>query len=89
MKPGESLEQSIEQEEIREVLNANWDVSAAGDADAVWKTYSSFCSMRRNHHPNRPSALTCCLACSLNTLLLPSKAAPLFVGINVGSYSMY
>lgn len=30
--------------------------------------------MRRYDHPNRPNAITCCFACSLKTLLMPSKA---------------
>jgi hypothetical protein len=42
--------------------------------------------MRRNEHPSsRPSAMTGCLACSLKTLLIPSKAALPFVGITVWS----
>jgi hypothetical protein len=32
------------------------------------------CSMRRNRHPSRPSAITCCLLSSLKTLLMLTKA---------------
>ena len=43
------------------------------------------CWMRRNDHPNCPSAITCCLVCSLKTLLMPSKAKQPLAGVNVRS----
>jgi hypothetical protein len=43
------------------------------------------CSMRRNGHPSRPRAITCCLLSSLKTLLIPTKATVPYVGINVPS----
>ena len=44
--------------------------------------------MRRNGHPSRPRAITCCRFASLKTLLMPTEATTPHVGINVpDSYS--
>ena len=37
--------------------------------------------MRRNGHPSRPRAITCCRFASLKTLLMPTEATTPHVGI--------
>jgi ketosteroid isomerase-like protein len=38
-KPKPHLEQSMQEEQIREALNKHWDASAAGDANAEHDIY--------------------------------------------------
>jgi len=39
--------------------------------------------MRRSDHPSRPNAMTCCLFCSLKTLLTSSEDIVLALEFNV------
>ncbi len=39
--------------------------------------------MRRRDHPSRPNAMTCCLFCSLKTLLTSSEGIALALRVNV------
>ena len=67
MKAKQHLEQSMQEEQIREALNTHWHASAAGDANAEHDIYDDDAisdysksderinlQALRSHHPEKP-----------------------------------